>query len=853
MALLLAGAVAACLIFAAAAPADNANDDADMQWEFAERLLQLQSYATAAPQLRKFLNEYPEDPRREEARYQLAMCYYAMGEDDPEHYEQAMAELVALRKEFPNGERFNDSFFRSGHIRYLTSDAEGAIDDLSALLEQDEVDDELAVRAHHFLGRARYDLGQHEAAIEHLTRVAEAPEDTPLRRYALIVLANAHTRKNQFEQAANTIDTLLADQPDLDEDEDLLLKLADARLAIEQYDRALAAYRRIGDDSRYRFHAALGIARSYLGLERNDEAMQAARALLEAYEPTPETEGMSIREQCSYIIGVVHFEREEWAEAAAALEKLLDEVKQGGMAEDAAYRLCWSYYHLGEERARNLVAAAAAFRRMFPASDYIDEVVFLAGEGHRALGDYQQAISYYERIEEHDPNYHDALYRIAYSHHRAGQTERAARAYDAFVEKQKEHRRAQDALYESAALYQGLEQYEDAAERYQRFIEMVPRGSEQAEAMYQQGVCYARMGRFDRMDDALTKYVETYPDGEHIGSVHYWLARHHRIQADTHSNDDEIDAAVAAYRRAEQSFQRSLEHDPPEDKTIRRSIAELRYRLGETLNRGASEAATAAEQADDADAKGALEEKANRLGEEAGDAFGKAARDFLAIAKEHPEQIKSEDIYFWVGSWFRQHEDIESAIEAFQAFREARPQSENMDRALYQLIDLHGSLEPADHEAVIQYADELIEKRPQSELVLRSKFDKAESLFALRRYDEARPLYREVSREGGGELKIGSDLKLGHIHLAKEEYSDAVGQFARVGLLYRHDTFTPEALYFAGRARARAGGPRDIQEAINFWQQLARNYPASQWTARMREDLDPLGYHVAEDGTIEKK
>ncbi len=853
MALLLAGVAAACLIFTAAAPADNAAGDADMQWEFANRLLQLQSYSTAAPQFRKFLEEYPEDPRREEARYQLAMCYYVMGEDEPDNYERALAELVTLRMEFPNGKRLNDSLFRSGHIRYLTSDAEGAIDDLSTLLEQDGVAAELAVRAHHFLGRARYDLGQHRAAIEHLNRVAEAPEETPLRRYALIVLANAHTRKSQFEQAANTIDTLLADHPDLAEDEDLLIKLADARLAVEQYDRALATYQRIDDESPYRFRAALGIARSYLGLDRNAEAMQAARALLDAYEPTPETEGMNILEQCSYIIGVVHFKREEWAEAAAAFETMLDALKQGGMAEDAAYRLCWSYYHLGEERARNLVAASAAFRRMFPASDYIDEVVFLAGEGHRALGDFQQAISYYERIEEHDPNYHDALYRIAYSYHRAGRTERAARAYDAFVEAQKEHRRAQDALYEAAALYQGLERYELAAERYHRFIEKAPRGPEQAEAMYQQGVCYARMGRFDRMDEALTGYVERYPDGEHIGSVHYWLARHHRIQADTHSNDGEIDAAVAAYRRAEQSFQRALEHDPPEDKTIRRSIAELRYRLGETLNRGATEAAEAAEQADDADTRAALEEKRDRLAREAADTFGKSARDFLDLAREHPELIGSEDIYFWVGSWFRRHEEPESAIEAFLAFREHRPESENLDRALYQLIDLHGSLEPANHEAVIQYADELIEKRPQSELVLRGRFDKAEALFALRRYDEARPLYREVSREGGGVLRIASDLKLGHIHLAKEEYSEAVGQFARVGLLYQHDTFTPEALYFAGRARARAGGPRDIQEAVNFWQQLARNYPASQWTARMRDDLEPLGYHVAENGTIEKK
>lgn len=844
---------AACLLLAGAGSAQDAPgaSEADMQLEFAERLFQLHSYRTAAPEFRKFLTEYENDPRREEVRYKLAICYVSMGENE-ENYKKALAELVTLRKEFPNGKRLQDCLFRSGHIRYLLGDRKGAIDDLSDLLEQEKVEPGLSVRAHHFLGRARYDLGQNEPAVTHLSHVVRAPKENPLRRFALIILANAHLKLKQFDKAADVLGTLFADYPKLAADEELRLKLADARLAVEQYDEALAAYKALDARGAHGYRAALGKARACLGLDKRAEAMKTARALLTSYRETPETKGLQVREQCFYILGVVHFERDEWSEAAAAFEKLLDAVKQGRMAEDAAYKLCWCYYRLGKKQAKKLVASCVSFRRLFPTSKWTGQVVFLAAEGYRMLGDYANAVTYYKQVDPKDANHPDALYRIAHCYHKDNKPEEAARAYDAFVAAAEEHKRTNDALADAAGLYQSLGKYEEAAARYRRFIERTAKGSEQAEAMYQLGVCYAKLSQFSKMADVFSRCAAAYPKSEHTGAAYYWLGRHHRIRGDRLAEQGKTNPAADAYRLADENFRNALKHKAPQETAIRLALAECHYNLGETLARGAGDAATRAKAAAD-DERATLRKEAERLEKEAGAAFDKAAGKFLAIIKAHPKQITSEDVYFWLGAWFREHGRLRPAIQTYESFVKDRRDSAKADLALYQLVELYGTLRPPDYRAVIKYADALIEECEKSKLVLRTKFAKAEALFALKKYDRAEPLYRELSREGSGEMKVASDVKLGHIHLAKKEYGEAVGRFARVGLLYKHDTFTPEALYFAGKAKVLDGAPDDVLEAIHFWQQLVKSYPASKWTARMKKDLGPLGYHVGENGTIEKE
>ena len=115
---------------------------------------------------------------------------------------------------------------------------------------------------------------------------------------------------------------------------------------------------------------------------------------------------------------------------------------------------------------------------------------------------------------------------------------------------------------------------------------------------------------------------------------------------------------------------------------------------------------------------------------------------------------------------------------------------------------------------------------------------------------EAEALYVEIAQRGAALLKVRSTVRLGHISFDRKEYAAAARYFAEVGLLYEDKAFTPEALYFAGKANALLG---DADDAVKFWQQLLANYPDSQWAETAVNDLPGMGFKVEPGGAILKK
>jgi len=820
--------------------------EADRQFDLAESLFKIKVYKTAAPVYRQFLKEFPQDPRCEEARYKLALSYFNLGGE--KNQKKALAELITLRKQFPSGKRSQDGLFRSGHLRYIFGDSKGAVADLLALSKL-KVRADLKIPMHHFLGRSYYDLGQHAEAVRHLAVVAKAPKANPLRQYALIVLADAHLKLSKVADHAATLDMLLKDYAGSPTQEEMWLRLGDARLALRQFAPALAAYAKLNPKGQYKDRAALGKGRALFGLKRYPEAAKVCKALLAGFQETPANKSLKIPEQCLYIVGLSSFNQGGFAEAAGAFAGLLARVKQGAMAEDGAYKLCWSYYRLGGKSAKKLVASCVNFRRLFPASKWVAQVTFMAAEGYLRLGDYPNAVAHYGQIGPKDPNYADALYRIAYSSHKQNKREDAARAYDVFLAKAGEHVKKVSALLSAGALYQTAGKYKEAVDRYDKYLAAKPTGPEVEEVMYQRGVCYAKMSRFDDMAAAFTQYAAKYPNGRYVGTVFYWLGRHHRIRGDALAEKRDAAGAVKEYAAAEKAWRSSLGlKGPHRDETLL-GLAECCYNLGENQAAQAAELAAKAKAAK-GDQKKLLERQADKLGKDSTASFQKAAEGFLGIMTRKPAMLRLESVYFWTGTHFREHGDPASAIRAFQAVLR-NLKSKRAVEALHQLALLHAELKPPDNKSVVRYCDQLLKQSPDSKLALQTKFVKAEALYRESNTDNAAAdLYLQVSRKGTGLLKVASVTKLGHISFARGEYAAAARYFAEIGLLYDDKVFTPEALYFAGRANVLL---KDLDEAVKFWGQLLKRYAGSKWAAQAKKGLRPLGYVATADGSIQKK
>jgi len=841
-------ALAAALLFAGTAQAQDAKKEteADLQFEFAEKLFQIKVYKTAAAEYRRFLREYPKDPRREEARYKLALCHAKLG--GGADGQKALAELVTLRKEFPNGKRLQDGLFRSGHLRYFLGDSKGAIADLGELAKL-EVRADLQVPMHHFLGRAHYDLGQSAQALKHLTIVARAPKKTELRPFALIVLADLHLKMKDLTGNAAVLESLLRDYPRLVTADEMRVKLGDSRLALKQFAKALDAYESVAAKGRYKDIAAIGRARSLLGLKKYADAIAVCDAVMAGFRETPETKNLELPEQCVYITGLARFQEEKYAAAVAAFTKLLEKVRQGPMAEDGSYKLCWSYYRQGPKFAKKLIAACVVFRRSFPASKWAGQIVFLTAEGHLNLDDYANAAAQYKQIDPNNPTYADALYRIAYCYHRQNKLADAAHAYDLFVKKFGQHRRAAAALASSAGLYQAAGRFKEAAERYAQYLALAPQGPDVEEALYQRGICFAKMSQFGDMAVAFAAYTKRYAEGKHAAVAFWWLGRHHRIRADALAGKGAGAITTKEYEAAVEAFRASAALGGPNKNKALLALAECSYNLGKNQAERAAGLRAKLKTAGD-EQKQKLANEAAGLEKQAAASFRSAARGFLGVMTTKPGLMKVESVYLWAGTYFREHGDPKAAIQTFTIYIGKFKKSEKADVALYQLARLHGELDPPDHKAVIKYCDQLLEHHGKSKLALQTKSVKAEALYRLQKYDAAEKLYIEVSQRGAGALKVDAIITLGHVCFAKKEYAAAARYFAEIGLLYDDPEFAPDALYFAGKANFLL---KDHGEAVKFWQQLLARYPASKRAANARKELGPLGHVIAPDGSIKKK
>ena len=820
--------------------------DADLLFEFAERLFQLRDKA-APSQYRKFIKAFRTDPRREEARYKLAVALFSFGPPGKKTQAQALAELVSLRKEFPDGKRIQDCLFRSGHVRYLLGDPKGALGDLLELAKR-KVRPDLRISMHHFLGRATYDLGQNEAAAKHLSVVAGAPKAEKLRPYALVILADAYLKLDKVKESATALDLLLKDYPQLPNRDEMRLKLGNARLVLKQFREALAAYSRVDPKGAFRDRSSLGKGRALLGLGKHDEARTTCQALLARFRETPATQPLGIPQQCLYVIGLANFGQAQYARAADVFVKLLAKVQQGGMAEDAAHKLCWSYLRQGDKLAKKLVAGCVSFRRLFPSSRWTSQVVFLRAEGHLRLGEYADAIAYYRKVGEKEPNYPDALYRMAYCYHKDNKPEEAARAYDVFVKKYKSHRQAAAAIAAAGGLYQAAGRHQEALDRYDAYLKLAPDGPEAEEVMYQRGICYGKLSQFDKMAAAFVAQTRKFGRGPYAGPAFHWLGRYHRIRGDKQAEKGDTAAAAKEYGLAEEAFRSSAALTKRDQAEILFALAECHYNLGKNQSARAAKLAEKAKLADGPEKK-QLEDQVAALRKQAGESLKRAAQGFLKTMLQKPALVKDESVYLWAGAHFRERGDPRSAVQVFDALLRNVKNSKKADLALYQLVTLHGAFKPPAHQRIIRYCDQLLDRFPAGKFALQTKFAKAEALYALKKRGPAEKLYMEVARKGNGFLKVSSDLKLGHLYFARREYAAARARFLWVALLYDDRALTPEALYFASKCNVLLNDP---PEAVKYWQQLLRNYPDSKWAARARAELPSLGYVVKPDGTIAK-
>jgi tetratricopeptide (TPR) repeat protein len=390
-------------------------------YRFAEGLLQRRFYDLAEDEFRAFLAAHSDDPLAPRAAFQLVKCLQAQ-----QKIEEALAVVSDFSDTWPESEYLPRLLLLQGDILLNSGRIEDAVRTLETVRAM-QPDPLTAEGALYLLGSCYSAANRPEQALTAYSQLAELPFDEahPYRPFAAFAAAGAledagridaaavwyvklldnravvpvslyeealfrfaenEMRSGRYHSAREHYERLLETAPDSDFAEAACRHLAQAYLAVEQYQAALDLIRkrRATHPGRqdYRFdylegaalfgldqnRAAAGLfdrvlhqpdaddqylrlalyhsVMALLRLEQYPEALAMGMKFVEIYPHSPQLTDML------YFIGTVHYQMGDWQSASQWLQKAVDRfVGDWRFAADARQKLAESYRHLDNPKA----------------------------------------------------------------------------------------------------------------------------------------------------------------------------------------------------------------------------------------------------------------------------------------------------------------------------------------------------------------------------------------------------------------------------------------------------------------------------------------------------------------------
>jgi TolA-binding protein len=267
-----------------------------------------------------------------------------------------------------------------------------------------------------------------------------------------------------------------------------------------------------------------------------------------------------------------------------------------------------------------------------------------------------------------------------------------------------------------------------------------------------------------------------------------------------------------------------------------------------------------------------LDQQAAALSKSSDERLDAAATTYFAAMTESPDLVAEDRIYKWTAARFRSRGKQPEAIALYKVLLERWPKVDYRDRVLCELGSLYTELPQPDWAASLASYQQVLDEyaviardtpatpRPMETY---AQYGKALALKNTGGLAGAAELLAEVIRNvpDGEALNVRARVELGEICFkqaealaaandaaaATKKYLEARNLLLMVDLLFDDPEFTPRALYWTGLCTAALN---DVPEAARMWAVLLRNYPASDWAKRAREELKKRGIVVSEKGEI---
>jgi len=813
--------------------AERSEAPADLQFDYAQGLYRDGLRALAVPELEKFAQLHPADPRTSLVQFYLGECRYA-----DKDYKGALPAYEAAARD-PKLPQRPIALYRAADCRFRTGDTPGAVEPFRQFLASKPEAGEarpLVVHAKYLLARALFAQRNFADALPLFQEVLTDPApDNVYKQHVLLPIGDCYAALGKPDEALTryreTEKHLVAalkeaKDPDRKAESETLhtlrAKIASILLGQKKFEEGLATLNQVEATGPLAEEILYGRAQTLLFLRRCPEALVPTLEYLKRF---PEGK---LAASALYIAGECCYRTDRLPEAERYLSQFLDRDKEGKhpSREVAAYARVAAAYRQGKGHAKETAADADFFLQGFASSPRAGDVQYFRAEAGFWMGDYAAALDHYRKVPPGNPYAEDATRQIAVSLDLLKRRDEAATVYDAYLAGYPNGKYHRDALERSARLWDELNQYAKAADRYgafaAKYAALAPQVVE--EFLYRKGACEYEAKQYDAMYQTFKTYLGQYPKGAHGGDVHYFLAWYHG------ELKHQYEAAALLYE---------LCANMPGSYAPR-----ARYILAHTYKR-LGDARLAAKSATEADGF-----------------YGKAAECFLQLIRTAPKELAGPAEYLWAAEVFRRLLRKADAIETYEALIKTYL-AEAKAAVIYQLGELALTSPTPDHARAERYFRLFLEKFPTNEFVLWAEFNLAETLKGAKKgtqgHGEAWTLYQKVEKLAAQKIEnpttrdgliLRCKLQIGRMAYDDKNYEYARDHLLRVGYLAAGEE-AAEALYKAGRATLYL---KDTDAAIGVWRRLLRDYPKTDWAKQLVKEAPELGLQVSSDGkSVEQK
>lgn len=550
-------------------------------------------------------------------------------------------------------------------------------------------------------------------------------------------------------------------------------------------------------------------------LFRNQAYEQAQPIFESVYAEAPNTE---LGEEALFWSADSYYKLNQFSNAARRFKLFIDNYPENEMIGAARYSLGWSYFKTGEydlavgpleDFLNNYNPPPIA---LFP---YDIDTQLRIGDAYYALGDYRNAIRFYNQAIGAEPGGDYAMFQVANSYYRSNRTFEAVSNFRRMLRIYPYSRLKEQAQYNVAYIYLNTSNYSQAIEEFQTVISRYPGTDYAARSQYNIGDAYYNAGEYNRAIEAYKKVLDNYPRSRYI------IEAINGIQYAQLSSGGQDSSSVIL---------EDFLGDNPQSSTADR----LRYRQAETVF-------------------------------QTGDYEG-AIREFRQYLRVTNSDDLAPEAYSNLGESYRQLGQIDRAINAYQTIVDEFSGDSQVPSALTSLGLLY--YEQEEFETSHRYFDQLL--RTASRFAQEAYIGMGNASLAQNELEKARNEYEgalnvntgneaasvglgkvaraEANHEEATEIlvpiaernttDIGAEAQfyLGRIQQDQNNYGEAITEYAKVKILFEaFDNWVSLAMYNSAECNILLGNRGDALAILN---EIIETYPGTEAALKAQTLID---------------